>query len=107
VIAGNATMAVLVDVDGSVKAWGDAGNPHDLSMGDGVIKRGLRIMAPRAVPGLTHAVSAAVGGYQVLILLEDGTVLGWGPINMSTPAGDKPYSVVPIPLFKLRLGGED
>jgi hypothetical protein len=34
------------------------------------------------------------------LVRADGTVLGWGPLNMKTGAGATKNSVVPVVLFK-------
>jgi alpha-tubulin suppressor-like RCC1 family protein len=64
----------MVDPDGGVKTWGSASG---ISIGDG-LTGGARVDAPKSLPGIRTAVSAAVGDSHALILLSDGTVLAWG-----------------------------
>jgi alpha-tubulin suppressor-like RCC1 family protein len=76
VIAGNHQIYVMVEPDGTVKTWGNPSS--DLSIGDGVVKTGIKVDVPQTLPGIRNAVSAAVGEEHALILLADGTVVGWG-----------------------------
>ena len=78
VVAGSYLVNVLVEMDGTVKTWG---NPHAMSgspsLGDGT-KPGPAVKEPRLLAGVSDIVDAAVGQSQVLLLKRDGTVLAWG-----------------------------
>ncbi len=101
-ITGNEVINVLVEVDGTVKTWGD---PWRLdmtpSLGDGK-KPGPKTGTdePRALPGVSGIVSAAVGPTQVLLLKNDGTVLAWGD-NDGCEVGSREtkstFAPVPVP----------
>ncbi|MBI3396159.1 MAG: hypothetical protein HY042_10020 [Spirochaetia bacterium] len=75
-LSGNNDMYVAVDSSGSVSTWGRA--TDQLSLGMTSDKPGFKIDSPRPLKVQGRPVSVAVGGTQVLLLLSDGTVLGWG-----------------------------
>jgi len=75
IFAGNGFVTVLVETDGTVRAWGTS---TYMSLGDGILQTGRNVPAPQPVPGISRAVDAAVGERHVLILLADGTVMAWG-----------------------------
>lgn len=103
VFAGNGVVHVLVEVDGTVKTWGDPGvvDPSP-SLGDGV-KNSPEVKAPRALPGLRDIVDAAVGPTQVLLLKGDGTVLAWGVNNdCEVGTGDEKTRLAPVPVPGLK-----
>ena len=103
IIAGNYLVNVLVELDGTVKTWGD---PHALagspSLGDGT-KPGPEVKQPRLLSGVTDVVDAAVGTTQVLLLKRDGTVLAWGDNDQcEVGTGDDRTRLSPVPVAGLR-----
>ena len=102
VIAGNDTVYVLVEVDGTVKTWGDpmtmSGTP---SLGDGP-KRRPGVKEPTLLAGVSDVVDAAVGNTQVLLLKRDGTVLAWGNNDAGeVGTGDYKSRYTPVPIAGL------
>jgi hypothetical protein len=102
VIAGNGLVHVLVEIDGTVKTWGD---PVRLdmspSLGDGK-RPGPEGTEPRLLAGVTGVVDAAVGPTQVLLLRSDGTVLAWGDNDACEVSGDGKTKLAPVPVAGLR-----
>lgn len=78
VITGNADIFAMVNADGTVSTWGIAG---DAGFGDGRSSRTASREKPTPVAGITTAVQVAVGERHVLVLLADGSVVGWGANN--------------------------
>jgi alpha-tubulin suppressor-like RCC1 family protein len=103
VVAGNDMVHVLVELDGTVKTWG---NPHAMatnpSLGDGT-KPGAQVSDPRPLSGVSDIVDAAVGETQVLLLKRDSTVLAWG-FNSECEVGANVGKTVlaPVPVAGLR-----
>ena len=102
VIAGNDTVHVLVEVDGTVKTWGDplrmSGSP---SLGDGP-KHRPAVNEPTLLSGVSDVVDAAVGETQVLLLKRDGTVLAWGNHDdCGVGTGDNKEKVTPLAIAGL------
>lgn len=101
IVAGNSSVKILVEVDGTVKMWGDSdGTP---GFGDGLKNVPRKIDSPQQVPGLHDIANAAIGGGHALLLTRDGTVLAWGK-NGSCALGngtDKDASA-PMPVPGLR-----
>jgi alpha-tubulin suppressor-like RCC1 family protein len=103
IIAGNGRVNVLVELDGTVKTWGD---PHSMatspSLGDG-LKPGAEVKEPRLLAGVQDVVDAAVGETQVLLLKRDGTVLAWGfNSECEVGSGDGKTWLAPTPIAGLR-----
>ena len=103
VIAGNDRVHVLVELDGTVKTWG---NPHSMatspSLGDGT-KPGAEVLEPRPLAGVGDVVDAVAGDTQVLLLKRDGTVLAWGyNSECEVGTGDGKTWLAPTPLAGLR-----
>ncbi|NVO06064.1 MAG: hypothetical protein HXX19_09125 [Rhodoferax sp.] len=73
-ITGAMGVNLLVEVDGTVKSWGDPGGEATY-LGDGTT-RGIE--EPAEIPGLRGVVDAAVAPGHALVLLRDGTVMTWG-----------------------------
>jgi len=101
VIAGNYVVNVLVEVDGTVKTWG---NPYsgsqNPSLGDGIKPSpNSAIKTPQTLAGVSDIVDASVGRTQVLLLKRDGSVLAWGD-NVECEVGSREtksmYSPVPV-----------
>ena len=78
VFAGDASIHLMVDIDGTVKSWGEG---VYLSLGDGPKRKGVVISQPRPVAGLGKATSIVFGAKHVLVLMQDGTVMAWGENN--------------------------
>jgi alpha-tubulin suppressor-like RCC1 family protein len=74
-------FAVAVTPSGQVYAWGDN---SEQQIGDGTFTPAL---LPKAVVGLSNAISVAAGGYHALAVTSDGVVWGWGA-NESGQIGD-------------------
>ncbi|HNJ35235.1 MAG TPA: hypothetical protein PK881_13395, partial [Leptospiraceae bacterium] len=70
--AGNGQMFVKVGAMGEVSVWG-----HHSSLGPGDGTRATNADSPVRL-GVPRALSAAAGNSHVLILLADGTIIGWG-----------------------------
>jgi alpha-tubulin suppressor-like RCC1 family protein len=70
--AGNGQMFVKVGAMGEVSVWG-----HHSSLGPGDGTRATNADSPVRL-GVPRALSAAAGNSHVLILLADGTIVGWG-----------------------------
>lgn len=103
VIAGNNTVRVLVEVDGTVRTWGDpmtmSGSP---SLGDGP-KHNPEVKEPTLLAGVSDVVDAAVGDSHVLLLKRDGTVLAWGNNDGGeVGTGDYKSRYTPVPIAGLR-----
>lgn len=103
VIAGNDLVHVLVDLDGTVKTWGDpkrmATSP---SLGDG-LKPDAEVLEPRPLAGVHDVVDAVAGDTQVLLLKRDGTVLAWGyNSECEVGTGDGKTKLAPVPIAGLR-----
>jgi alpha-tubulin suppressor-like RCC1 family protein len=103
VIAGNDLVNVLVELDGTVKTWGD---PHRMatspSLGDGT-KPGAEVKEPRTLAGVRDVVDAVAGDTQVLLLKRDGTVLAWGyNSECEVGTGDGKTTLAPVPIAGLR-----
>jgi len=103
VFAGNGLVHVLVEVDGTVKTWGNPGAMDpSVSLGDGT-KPGPEVKEPRALPGVRDVVDAAVGPTQALLLKSDGSVLAWGVNDdCEVGSGDTKIRLSPIPVAGLR-----
>jgi alpha-tubulin suppressor-like RCC1 family protein len=103
VIAGNGRVNVLVELDGTVKTWGD---PHSMatspSLGDGSAP-GAEVKEPRPLDGVRDIIDAVAGDTQVLLLKRDGTVLAWG-FNSECEVGsaDAKRTFAPVPVPGLR-----
>lgn len=103
IIAGNDLVHVLVELDGTVKTWGD---PHRMatspSLGDGTAP-GVEVKEPRPLAGVRDVVDAVAGDTQVLLLKRDGTVLAWG-FNSECEVGsaDTKRTFAPVPVAGLR-----
>jgi len=99
VIAGNDLVHVLVELDGTVKTWGDPKRMSTSpSLGDG-LKPGAEVVEPRLLDGVRDIVDAVAGKTQVLLLKRDGTVLAWGynsECEVGTGDGKRTYAPVPI-----------
>jgi alpha-tubulin suppressor-like RCC1 family protein len=101
VIAGNDTVHVLVEVDGTVKTWGRPGRDY-LSLGEGT-DRSPEVKEPRLLAGVGDIVDAAFGETHVLLLKRDGTVLGWGSNSeCEVGTGDNKTRFTPVPIAGLR-----
>lgn len=105
VITGNGLVHVLVEVDGTVKTWGDPARlDPSPPLGNGIKASAQReVTSPEVLPGVRDVVDASVGMAHVLLLERDGTVLAWGD-NDSCQLGngtDK-GSLVPVPVPGLR-----
>jgi alpha-tubulin suppressor-like RCC1 family protein len=103
VIAGNGLVHVLVELDGTVKTWGD---PHRMatspSLGDGA-KPGAEVKEPRPLAGVADVIDAVAGDTQVLLLKRDGTVLAWGyNSECEVGTGDGKTTLAPVPIAGLR-----
>lgn len=103
VIAGNGLVHVLVELDGTVRTWGDpkrmATSP---SLGDGT-KPGAKVEEPRLLAGVRDVVDAVAGDTQVLLLKRDGTVLAWGfNSECEVGTGDGKTTLAPVPIAGLR-----
>ena len=105
IIAGNGLVQVLVDVDGTVKTWG---NPHAMdpspSLGDGVKPSAAPdVRSPRPLAGVRDVVGAAVAVTHVLLLKGDGTVLAWGENDScELGTGDDKTRLSPVAVPGLR-----
>lgn len=75
-IACGPTLYILVMPDGTVRTWGRV--TPELSLGSSADAVGSRVLEPRPLEGIRNAVGAAVGTEHALILLADGTLVGWG-----------------------------
>ena len=109
VIVGNGLVNILVEVDGSVKTWGNPGAMDpSVSLGDGVKPSATReVKSPRVLPGVTGVASASVGVSHALLLKRDGTILAWGD-NDSCQLGngtDKATNA-PLPVVGIRSATE-
>jgi alpha-tubulin suppressor-like RCC1 family protein len=105
VITGNGLVQVLVEVDGSVKTWGNPGAMDpSVSLGDGVKSKNTKeVKSPRPLAGVHDVVYAAAGLTHVLLLKSDGTVLAWGDNDScELGTGTEKGSLVPVPVPGLR-----
>ena len=105
IIVGNGLVNVLVEVDGTVKTWG---NPAQLDPSP-PLGNGMRasdqpgVKSPQALPGVRDVVDASVGVAHVLLLKGDGTVLAWGDNDeCELGTGTNKRSLVPVPVPGLR-----
>jgi len=73
-VAGELGMNIIVEVDGTVKSWGEPQGDGSY-LGDGTSGSRKR---PAELPGVSGIVDAAVGPGHTLLLVRDGTVLTWG-----------------------------
>lgn len=106
IITGNGLVNVLIEVDGTVKLWGD---PHRMDpsppFGNGIkASRQPAIKDPSPIlPAIYDAADAAVGIQHVLLLKRDGTVLAWGDndsCQLGNGTGKESLVPVPIPALK-------
>ena len=105
IIAGNGLVHVLVEVDGTVKTWGDpAAMDPSPSLGDGVKPSATReVKSPRPLPGVGDVVGATVAVTHILLLKRDGTVLAWGENDScELGTGDDKTRLAPVPVPGLR-----
>ena len=105
IIAGNGLVNVLVEVDGTVKTWGDPARlDPSPPLGNGIRASDQREVArPQALPGVRDVVDASVGVAHVLLLKGDGTVLAWGDNDeCELGTGTDKRSLVPVPVPGLR-----
>lgn len=105
VITGNGLVNVLVEVDGSVRTWGDPGAMDpSVSLGDGVKPSATpEVKSPRLLPGVTGVASASVGVSHALLLKRDGTILAWGDNdNCQLGNGTDKGSNAPLPVLGIR-----
>ena len=105
IITGNGLVNVLVDVDGSVKTWGDPARlDPSPPLGNGNRASDQReVKSPQALPGVRDIVDASVGVTHVLLLKGDGTVLAWGDNDeCELGTGTNARSLVPVPVPGLR-----
>ena len=105
IIAGNGLVHVLVEVDGTVKTWGNpAAMDPSPSLGDGVKPSATpEVRSPRPLPGVGDVVGAAVAVTHVLLLKRDGTVLAWGENDScELGTGDDKTRLAPVPVAGLR-----
>jgi len=102
VIAGEAHVYVIVDVDGTVRSWGSPWDAEGPYLGDGSDAQASRA-DPAPVPGMHDIASAAVGHQQVLLLSRDGKVFAWGRNNMcEVGTGDDKKRLTPVQLQGVR-----
>jgi alpha-tubulin suppressor-like RCC1 family protein len=100
IIAGNDRVQVLVELDGTVKTWGQPIDYLSLGVGD---NKSPAITVPTALPGVRGIVAASVGAQQVLLLTAEGNVVGWGSnSDCEVGTGDYKRSYTPVPIAKLR-----
>jgi alpha-tubulin suppressor-like RCC1 family protein len=105
IIAGNYLVNVLVEIDGTVKTWGDPyAMDRSSSLGDGVKpSRTTEVKSPRPLSGVRDIADAAVGESQVLLLTRDGTVLAWGDNDYcEVGSRDSKTTLAPVPVPGLR-----
>jgi alpha-tubulin suppressor-like RCC1 family protein len=103
IIDGNGLVNVLVELDGTVKTWGDptrmSGTP---SLGDGPKRKG-EVKEPTLLAGVNDVVDAAVSENLVLLLKKDGTVLAWGNNDgCGVGVGDFKEKVTPVAIPGLK-----
>ncbi len=77
-ITGNRVIFAMVNDDGTVSMWGIA---RETGFGDGRSSKTAFHEKPTPVAGITTAVQVAVNEQHVLVLLADGSVVGWGANN--------------------------
>ncbi len=105
IIAGNGLVNVLVEVDGTVKTWGD---PHRMdpspSLGNGIRPSDQpEVKSPQPLPGVRDVADASVGLAHVLLLKRDGTVLAWGDNDScELGTGNDKRALAPVPVPGLR-----
>lgn len=105
IITGNGLVNVLVEVDGTVKTWGDPARlDPSPPLGNGIRASDQReVKSPQALPGVRDIVDASVGVTHVLLLKGDGTVLAWGDNDeCELGTGTNQRSLVPVPVPGLR-----
>ena len=98
IIAGAMGLNLLVEVDGTVKSWGDPSADGGF-YGDGTDNSVTR-KVPTPIAGVRDIIHAAVGYDHALLLSADGSVLGWGRNNgcsLALPDDRRRYAPVPIP----------
>ena len=103
IIAGNGFIQVLVEVDGTVKVWG---NPWTMDPSPGLgngAKPGPKqeLASPTVLSGVRDVVDAVVTITHVLLLKRDGTVLAWGQSGALGSGDDKDH-YAPVPVIGLR-----
>jgi alpha-tubulin suppressor-like RCC1 family protein len=76
IIFGEMGIVWIVEVDGTVKAWG-APAPDGSFFGDGTAD-GKERKTPVAIPGLSDVAGGAAARSHTLVVQRDGTVLTWG-----------------------------
>lgn len=106
IITGNGVVNVLIEVDGTVKLWGNpAGMDPSPPFGNGVRpseQPEVKVPSP-LLPGVRDIVDAVVGTEHVLLLKRDGTVLAWGYNgDCQLGNGTDKRSLVPIPVPGLK-----
>jgi alpha-tubulin suppressor-like RCC1 family protein len=93
-IAAGSDHALAVKEDGSVWGWGSNGSDQ-LALGK--TNRGAN-PAPLRIPGISRAAAAAAYNDASYVLLEDGTVVGWGDklwrSSTRSVSSDRP---IPVP----------
>jgi alpha-tubulin suppressor-like RCC1 family protein len=105
IITGNGLVNVLVEVDGTVKTWGDPARlDPSPPLGNGIRPSDQpEVKSPQALPGVRDVVGASVGVEHVLLLKGDGTVLAWGDNDQcELGTGTDKGSLVPVPVPGLR-----
>jgi alpha-tubulin suppressor-like RCC1 family protein len=83
--------------DGTLRGWGE-GYYGGLENGssDGIFP------LPQTPKGVGPVQAYYVAGRRVVAIRTDGKILGWGPLNMTTLAGEKRNATLPVELFKSR-----
>ena len=105
IIVGNGLVNVLVELDGTVKTWGNpAGLDPSPPLGNGIRASDQPgVKSPQALPGVRDVVDASVGVAHVLLLKGDGSVLAWGDNDeCELGTGTNKRSLVPVPVPGLR-----
>jgi len=84
--------------DGTLRGWGEG---YYGGLGNGSSDNWFP--RPQIPKGLGPVLDFFVAARRVFAIRADGTVMGWGPLNMMTLSGHKGNVFLPIAVFKLQL----